>query len=270
MEINLATQTFTALGHPGRLAVFRMLMRLAPLGGRPTEIALALGIKPNTLSHHLSELEGCGLIRSTRQGRSLQYAVDFTRTAGLVAYLVDDCCRGRADILCSQHWGTQIMSHATYNVLFICSGNSARSIFAEVILNDMGAGRFKAFSAGTRPGSQLNDFAVETLNRNGLDTTGLRAKHVSEFEGPDAPRMDFVFTVCDAAAAEDCRPWSGQPVTAHWGVADPVKATGTEAEKGLAFGKAFSELYRRILAFSALPVDQLDRVALQRSIDNIA
>ncbi len=271
MEFNHATQTFMALGHPGRLSVFRMLMRLAPLGGRPTEIAEALGLKQNTLSHYLGELETCGLIRSVRQGRSLFYSVDLARTAGLVDYLVNDCCRGRADLLCQAADERTLpqMSQPPYNVLFICSGNSARSIFAEAILNRIGAGKFRAFSAGTRPGSQLNEIAVAILQRNGLRTEGLRAKHVSEFEAPDSPHMDFIFTVCDGAAAEECAPWPGQPMTAHWGVPDPVKAPGTEAEKGLAFAKAFSELNRRILAFSALSIEQLDRVALQRSLDTI-
>ena len=271
MEYDIAAQTFTALGHPGRLAVFRMLMRLAPQGGRPTEIAGALGLKPNTLSHHLDALERCGLIQSARQGRSLFYAVDLTRTAGLVDYLVNDCCRGRADLTCQNTDGRQEADMTTppYNVLFICSGNSARSIFAEAILNHFGTAKFRAFSAGTRPGSQLNPFAVDVLGRNGLDTTGLRAKHVSEFATPDAPHMDFVFTVCDAAAAEDCAPWPGQPVTGHWGLVDPVKATGTDAERGLAFAQAFAELYRRITAFAALPIEDLNRLALQRSVDSI-
>ena len=270
MELDRATQTFMALGHPGRLSVFRMLMRLAPTGGRPTEIAEALGLKQNTLSHYLGELEACGLIRSVRQGRSLFYSVDLTRTAGLVDYLVNDCCRGRADLQCASPGDRTLTSMPrAYNVLFICSGNSARSIFAEAILNRIGAGKFRAFSAGTRPGSQLNDIAVAILQRNGLRTEGLRAKHVSEFEAPDSPHMDFIFTVCDGAAAEECAPWPGQPMTAHWGVPDPVKAPGTEAEKGLAFAKAFSELNRRILAFSALSIEQLDRVALQCSLDTI-
>lgn len=271
MEIISATQTFMALGHPGRLAVFRVLMRLSPSGGRPTEIAKALGLKQNTLSHYLAELESCGLIRHDRQGRSLFYSVDLTHTAGLVDYLVNDCCRGRADLLCQSAADRDFVltSQPPYNVLFICSGNSARSIFAEAILNRIGSGKFRAFSAGTRPGSQLNDFAVGILKRNGLETEGLRAKHISEFDLPDAPHLDFIFTVCDAAAVEECAPWPGQPMTAHWGVPDPVKATGTDAEKGLAFGKAFSELNRRIMAFSALSIEQLDRIALQRSLDNI-
>lgn len=267
MEITLVTQSFMALGHPGRLAVFRMLMRLSPSGGRPTEIAKALDLKQNTLSHYLAELENCGLIRHERQGRSLFYSVDLTRTAGLVDYLVNDCCRGRADLLCNGAAERAFVttSQPPYNVLFICSGNSARSIFAEAILNRIGTGKFRAFSAGTRPGSQLNDFAVAILKRNGLETESLRAKHISEFDLPDAPHMDFIFTVCDAAAAEECAPWPGQPMTAHWGVPDPV----TDAEKGLAFGKAFSELNRRIMAFSALSIEQLDRISLQRSLDSI-
>ena len=156
-----------------------------------------------------------------------------------------------------------------YDVLFICSGNSARSIFAEAILNHIAPGKFRAHSAGTRPGTKLNPFAVEVLALNGMDTSALRAKHIAEFKAADAPQMDFVFTVCDAAAAEECAPWPGQPVTAHWGVADPVKATGTEAERGLAFANAFAELYRRITAFAALPIDELGRVALQHGVDSI-
>lgn len=270
MEIDRATQIFAALGHPGRLSVFRLLMRLAPSGGRPTEMAEVLGLKQNTLSHHLTELEACGLIRSVRQGRSLLYSVQLGQAGALVDYLVHDCCRGRADFgLADTAAGDGQGEERPYNVLFVCSGNSARSIFAEAILAGIGGGRFVAHSAGTRPGTALNPYAIEVLARNGLETAGLRAKHVSEFAADDAPRMDFVFTVCDAAAAEDCAPFAGQPVTAHWGVADPVKATGTEAEKGLAFAKAFSELSRRITAFAALPVAQLDRLALQRSVDTI-
>lgn len=271
MELMQATQTFMALGHPGRLSVFRMLMRLAPQGGRPTEIAEALAMKQNTLSHYLAELESCGLIKSERQGRSLFYSVDLTRTAGLIAYLVNDCCRGRADMVCPNDDERTLhdVTKPPYTVLFICSGNSARSIFAEALLNQLGEGKFRAFSAGTRPGSKLNDYAIDLLNRNGLDTSTLRAKHISEFQTTDAPQMDFIFTVCDAAAAEECAPWPGQPMTAHWGLPDPAKASGTDAEKGLAFAKAFADLHRRIVAFSALPVDQLDRIALQRRLDTI-
>lgn len=268
MELSDATALLNTLGHPGRLSVFRLLMRHAPQGVRPTEMAVALGFKQNTLSHYLADLEAGGLIRSERSGRSLHYAVDLGRAADMVAYLVNDCCRGRPDLWAAPASGREAMQDRIYNVLFICSGNSARSIFAEALLRQAG-GRFTVHSAGTRPGSTLNPYALTVMQRAGVDITGLRAKHISEFQGPEVPEMDFVFTVCDIAASEDCAPWPGQPITAHWGVADPVKAVGTDAEKALAFQRAFAELKRRITAFAALPQDQLDKVALQRHIDAI-
>jgi protein-tyrosine-phosphatase/DNA-binding transcriptional ArsR family regulator len=262
-----AALTLSTLGHPGRLAVFRLLMRFAPQGVRPTEIAQALDLKPNTLSHHLSDLEQAGLIAATRAGRSLFYAVRLDQLSDLLAYLVTDLGRARPDI--TPELKAFPMTDRPWNVLFICSGNSARSIFAEALLREAGKGRFNAFSAGTKPGTTLNPHAVEVLARAGLDVSGLRSKHVTEFERADAPRMDFVFTVCDTAAAEECSPWPGQPLTAHWGVPDPVKATGTEGEKALAFATAFATLRRRILAFAALPMAELEKVALQGQLDQI-
>ena len=161
------------------------------------------------------------------------------------------------------------MQDVGFNVLFICSGNSARSIFAEAILRDLGKGRFYAYSAGTRPNTTLNPFALEVLERNGHATGGMRSKHISEFQQPDSPVMDFVFTVCDAAAAEECPPWPGQPITGHWGLPDPVKATGTEAEKGLVFIQTYSALRRRIAAFVELPFAELNRISLQSRVDAI-
>lgn len=275
MEINAsppesAVQGFATLGHSGRLAVFRILMRFAPQGARPTEIAGALAMKPNTLSHHLADLTRAGLVTARREGRSLYYAADLGAVGALVEYLVDDCCRARPDICRPPSLAKdQFMTIRPFNVLFICSGNSARSIFAEAILRDLGAGKFRAFSAGTRPGSQINPCALEVLARNGHGDEGLRAKHLSEFEAADAPAMDFVFTVCDLAATEECAPWPGQPMTAHWGVADPVKAAGTDAEKGLAFAHAYGALRRRIVAFAALPFSELEKLALQQHLDQI-
>jgi ArsR family transcriptional regulator, arsenate/arsenite/antimonite-responsive transcriptional repressor / arsenate reductase (thioredoxin) len=268
MELTSATLALTTLGHPGRLAVFRLLMRFAPQGVRPMEIAEALDLKPNTLSNHLSGLEQAGLSDVAREGRSLFYRIRVAQVSELVGYLVNDCCRGRPDIcLPLLRPMEHDMADRAWNVLFLCSGNSARSIFAEAILNDVGKGRFTASSAGTRPGTELNPFALEVLAREGLDITRLRSKHVTEFQVADAPRMDFVFTVCDLAAGEDCAPWPGQPMTAHWGVPDPVKATGTDAEKALAFAQAFGNLRRRILAFAALPFAELEKVALQNHLD---
>lgn len=267
METNDASRAFATLGHPGRLAVFRLLMRFAPHGVRPTDIAQALSLKPNTLSHHLSDLTGCGLAQVRREGRFLLYSVDLDRTEALLGYLALDLGRARPDLL-APLIKERPMSD-TYHVLFICSGNSARSIFAEALLRDLGGTRFAAHSAGTRPGTQLNPFALEVLERNGHDVAPLRSKHLSEFQSDDAPAVDFVFTVCDTAASEECPPWPGQPITGHWGLPDPVKAQGTDAEKALVFAQTYGALRRRIEAFVALPMASLDRISLQNRVDAI-
>jgi ArsR family transcriptional regulator, arsenate/arsenite/antimonite-responsive transcriptional repressor / arsenate reductase (thioredoxin) len=275
METNRATALFAALAHPGRLAVLRLLIRFAPHGVRPTEMATALDLRPNTLSHHLSDLTDAGLIAADRQGRSILYRADLTAVTALVGYLVTDCGRGRPDLLAGLTDLSPIkarpntMRDTDFDVLFICSGNSARSIFAEALLRDLGQGKFQAFSAGTRPNTELNPFALEVLARNGHDVSGLRSKHISEFQQPGSIVMDFVFTVCDTAAAEECPPWPGQPITGHWGLPDPVKATGTDAEKALVFAQTYAALRRRVQAFVALPFDTLDRMSLQRRVDDL-
>jgi protein-tyrosine-phosphatase/DNA-binding transcriptional ArsR family regulator len=271
MEQRLAIHAFATLGHPGRLAVFRLLMRFAPQGVRPTEIAGALGLKQNTLSHHLADLATAGLVTVTRHGRSLFYAVDLDVTEDLIGYLAVDVGRARPDLL-APHLAARkdaTMRDTDFDVLFICSGNSARSIFAEALLRDLGKGKFQAFSAGTRPNSELNPIALEILKRNGHDVTGLRSKHISEFQQPGSIVMDFVFTVCDTAAAEECPPWPGQPITGHWGLPDPVKATGTDAERALVFAQTYAALRRRIAAFVELPFESLTRLSLQSHVDAI-
>ena len=272
MEHNRASHGFATLGHPGRLAVFRLLMRFAPQGVRPTEIAAALGLKQNTLSHHLADLTASGLVQVERRGRSLLYSVDLDVTEGLIGYLALDVGRARADLLLpllAAQKDDNPMQDTGFNVLFICSGNSARSIFAEVLLRDLGHGKFQAFSAGTRPNTELNPYALEVLRRNGHDVSGLRSKHISEYQQPGAAAMDFVFTVCDTAAAEECPPWPGQPITGHWGLPDPVKAEGTDAEKALVFAQTYGALRRRIAAFVELPFESLSRIALQAQVDHI-
>lgn len=269
MESKDAALAFATLGHAGRLSVFRLLMRFAPRPVRPTEIAAALGLKPNTLSHHLADLAAAGLIRAVRDGRSLFYSVDLETTRSLVGYLALDLGRARADLLSGLDAPAPAIPRAPLDVLFICSGNSARSIMAEALLRDLGKGRFRAFSAGTRPAAEPNAQALRILSRNGHDLTGLHSKHIDGFRQPAAPAMDFVFTVCDTSAAEECPPWSGQPVTAHWGLPDPVKATGTDAEQALAFARTYTALRRRIAAFAELPFDRLSRLSLQSSVDAI-
>ena len=155
------------------------------------------------------------------------------------------------------------------NVLFLCTGNSARSILAEAYLNSAGKGRFKAYSAGSKPGGSVNPFALALLEKNRIDTAGLRSKNWDEFAAPSAPKMDFVFTVCDNAAAEPCPFWPGQPMTAHWGVADPAAVQGSDEDKRRAFLRAFRELSTRINLLMNLPVEKLDRLVLKKKLDEI-
>jgi arsenate reductase len=155
------------------------------------------------------------------------------------------------------------------NVLFLCTGNSARSILAEAYLNTAGKGRFIAHSAGSHPAGKVNPFALELLRNNRLSTAGLRSKNWDEFAQPGAPKLDLVFTVCDNAAGEVCPIWPGQPITAHWGVADPAAVTGSDADKRKAFLRAFSELSTRINLLLALPVDKLDQGTLKRKVEEI-
>jgi len=156
-----------------------------------------------------------------------------------------------------------------FNVLFLCTGNSARSILAESILKKRGTPHFRAFSAGSHPTGRVNPHALRQLQSAGLPTEGLRSKSWDEFALPGAPRMDFVFTVCDSAAAEVCPVWPGQPVTAHWGLPDPAAVTGSEEEIERAFRDAFVTLRRRIELFLSLPLASLDQLAIKREVDRI-
>ncbi len=162
-----------------------------------------------------------------------------------------------------------MMTDKTYNVLFLCTGNSARSILAEVLVEHWSKGRFRGFSAGSFPKGVVHPLAHELLDRLHLRTTGLRSKSWNEFARPGAPVMDFVFTVCDQAAGEVCPIWPGNPITAHWGVPDPAAIEGTEARRVQAFRDAYRELENRIKLFVALPVDKLDWVAIKRRVDDI-
>lgn len=156
-----------------------------------------------------------------------------------------------------------------YNVLFLCTGNSARSIMAEVILNRLGIGKFKAYSAGSHPRGEVNPLTISLLQRLNYETADLRSKDWAEFAEPDAPPLHFVFTVCDKAAAEMCPVWPGQPMTAHWGVPDPVEVEGDELTRLAAFREAYRQLYNRIDIFVNLPIHALDELALQQHLHDI-
>ncbi len=161
------------------------------------------------------------------------------------------------------------MAERMFNVLFLCTGNSARSIMAESILRKVGAGRFRAFSAGSHPKGAVNPFALKVLDSLDYPTDGVRSKSWDEFAAPGAPVMDFVFTVCDTAAAEVCPVWPGQPMTAHWGIPDPAAVEGTEVEKTFAFRQAFKAMETRIQLFLSLPIASIDKMRLQERMDAI-
>jgi len=162
-----------------------------------------------------------------------------------------------------------VSSNQPLNVLFLCTGNSARSIMAEAILNRLGMGKFKGYSAGSHPKGAINPHTSTVLRKSNFDVSRLRSKSWDEFTTPDAPKLDFVFTVCDDAAKEACPIWPGQPMTAHWGLPDPAKAQGTEAEQALAFADAYRMLYQRISIFVSLPFDKLSKLSLQKQLDDI-
>jgi arsenate reductase len=278
--IDGVSDSFAALGHPSRLAIFRMLARRAPHGVRAGEIAEALGILPNTLTAHLAVLTRARLIGRRRIGTLVRYSLDMGGVGNLVEYLVLDCCRGRPELCAPIAAGAPagfarpetdgMTEKPRFNVLFVCTGNSARSILAEAIMNHEAGDRFRAYSAGTRPRGAIHPLAYARLRSYRYDTSGLRSKSLLEFDGPGAPRMDFVFTVCDQAANEECPTWPGRPFTGHWGIPDPAAVEGPEAERALAFAEAFRALRNRITAFVSLPLESLDALAIQVGIDEIS
>lgn len=162
------------------------------------------------------------------------------------------------------------MENKTFNVLFLCTGNSARSVMAEVLLRRFGGGRFHAYSAGSHPAGAVNLFTLEVLERNGFPTGELRSKSWDEFAQAGAPELDFVFTVCDKAAGEVCPVWPGQPITAHWGFEDPVGAEGSDEAKRRLFEKVFKEISTRVQLFVNLPFDKLDRLKLEKAVRDLA
>ncbi len=278
MEKEQAILALAALAQPTRLDAFRLLAEHEPDGLPAGEVARRLEVPHNTMSTHLAVLARAGLIAPERQSRVINYRARLDGFRELTAYLINDCCGGRSEV-CAPLFGEMqpatherkgsSMSARPYNVLFLCTGNSARSILAESILNRYGQGRFKAYSAGSHPKGQVHPYAIDLLQSLHYRTEDLRSKSWDEFAVPGAPLMDFVFTVCDDAANESCPIWPGQPMTAHWGVPDPAAATGTEAVKRAAFAEACRMLTNRISIFTSLPLVSLDRLALQKQLDEI-
>jgi protein-tyrosine-phosphatase/DNA-binding transcriptional ArsR family regulator len=270
---SLLTDRLATLSHPQRMAVFRLLMRRCPDALPAGEIASVLDLKPSTASVYLSALTQTHLISQRRKGTQLLYAVNLEAAREVVAGLFVDCCRGRADLCPPQHTdflnGLPNLTSQKLNVLFVCTGNSARSIFAEAILRDLAGDRFAVYSAGTAHQSALHPIAIELLASKGHDVAPLRSKNVTAFQGIDAKKMDFVFTVCDRAANEDYPVWPGQPISGHWGLPDPATVEGTDAQKQLAFHQTYEAMHTRLASFTALSFDLMDRATLQKHVDQV-
>jgi protein-tyrosine-phosphatase/DNA-binding transcriptional ArsR family regulator len=273
MNEDQAVAALAALAQPQRLRAYRLLMQAGGAGLSAGALGDALGMPASTLSFHLKAMAHAGLVQSVPSGRFVIYTADTGHMAALMSYLSEQCCGGQPchinDVLTHpMPWSTR-MTERRYNVLFICTANSARSIMAEAILNAQSAGRFVAHSAGSHPAGQVHAQALDLLQRHQHETSGLRSKDWAEFGTNGAPVMDFVFTVCDKAAGEVCPVWPGQPISAHWGVADPAAtADNTDAQRH-AFMDTYLVLQRRISLFLSLPLHKLDRLSLQSEVQRI-
>ncbi len=238
------------------------------------ELATALGQKPPTLSFHLAALEQAGLVQSTRQGRHIIYAVRFAGLRALFSFLTETCCGGRPD-LCGDlarllpEAEPEVHMTAAFNVLFLCTHNSARSLMAEAILEHVGKGKFNAYSAGSDPAREPMPEVLAKLRILGHDVERLRCKSWDEFTGPDAPRMDFVITLCDVLQGQQCPDFGDKPVTGAWPLPDPAKFAGSAVEHAIMINELYGMIRRRLDIFVNLPYASLDRMALKKRLDEI-
>ena len=257
-----------ALAQETRLDIFRMLVTRGPEGMPAGEIGDRLKLPSPTLSFHLNQLRHTGLVSSRRQSRLIIYTAKFRTMESLIEYLTENCCTGQMDRT-PVPTNASIASDRKLNVLFLCTNNSARSIMAESAMNRWGGGKFHGFSAGSAPRGAVHPIALQVLKELKYETAELRSKDWNEFAEPDSPLLDFVFTLCDRAAAEVCPAWPGQPVRAHWGMQDPITIAGSSAAKREAFHKVYNQLEQRIRIFTALPIETLERFALERWVTEI-
>ncbi|MFG1426001.1 metalloregulator ArsR/SmtB family transcription factor [Roseixanthobacter glucoisosaccharinicivorans] len=269
-----ATRIFDALSQVTRLETWRLLLRYVPYGLPAGDIARLLAVPHNTLSTHLAVLERAGLVTTRRDGRSILYAVDLSAAGPALSQLMSEMgfavAPRRTPLTAAfPQLRPDAANDRAYNVLLVCSANSARSLIAEALLNRDGRGRFRAYSAGSRPKRKPHPMALDLLDSLGYDTASLASKSWDGFAGPDAPQMDFIITTCDAAAGEACPTFPGHPLHAHWGLPDPILVKGTEAEQKAAFLATYRRLAGRISAFVNLPFEQLDLASLKERIAEI-
>ncbi len=275
MESSDAAQIFSALGQASRLEVLRLLISCGPNGLPAREISGRLAIPASTTSFHLAALERAGLIRATRQGRQIIYALRVVALRELLAFLTEACCGGRPE-LCGDL--TALLPPVSdesepmtpvFNVLFLCTHNSARSLMAEAILNRFAGDKFRAYSAGSHPAKTPMPEVLAKLHALGHDVSGLHSKSWQLFTGPDAPQLDFVIGLCDVIDRRTCPDFGDKAVTASWSMPDPAKFTGQGAEREAMLNELYAGLYRRIMIFSNLPFARLDRMAVRKRLDEI-
>lgn len=276
MEISAAATAFAALSQDTRLDLIRLLMAQGATGLPAGELAARLSVPPSTLSFHLAALERAGLTQSTRQGRQIVHAVHFAGLRRLLAFLTETCCGGQPELcgdlarllppLATEDKG---MTPA-FNVLFLCTHNSARSIMAEALLRTIGGTRFHAYSAGSDPVAEPSPEVIAKLRILGHDTGDLRSKSWNDFTGPNAPRMDFVITLCDTPDGDICPDFGELAVTAAWPLPDPARFHGSPVERAALLNELYAGLRRRLEIFTSLPFSALDRMALKARLDQIA
>ncbi len=275
MDSKLAADAFQALSQETRVRLLRLLAEAGPNGLGAGEIGRRLSVPQSTMSFHLAALEQAGLLQAAKRGRHVIYAVRFAGLRALLSFVTETCCGGRPDpggdlarLLPDE---TEVPAPAfmpAFNVLFLCTRNSARSIMAEAILRQVGGGRFNAYSAGSAPGEAPLPAVLEKLRSLGHDVSKLRSKSWWEFMRPEAPRMDFFITLCDAPG-EPCPEIGDRAVTGFWPLPDPALFTGTQIERGVLLNQVYGALRRRIDAFCGLPFASLDRMAVKVRLDEI-
>lgn len=273
-EVQLA---FAALAQPTRLKAFRKLVAAHPQGLPAGEIAGVCEVPHNTMSTHLTVLTRAGLITVERDGRVMNYRADVPGFRGLIRFLATDCCNGRPE-MCGDlarllpeevdDMKEDTMSPA-FNVLFLCTQNSARSIIAEALLQKVGKGRFNAYSAGSKPASKPMPEVIDRLKVLGHDVSHLRSKSWNEFTGPNAPKMDFVIALCDTLDGQVCPDFGNKAITAAWPLPDPVKFTGSTTERATLLNELYAMIRRRLEIFTSLPFSSLDKMAIKARLDEI-
>lgn len=265
---DLLVEQLQAVAQSSRFAVLRLLARHEPFGLGAGDIARLIAVQHNTLSTHLAQLESAGLVRSRKDGRRIVFAIDREATGSMLAALGK--CLAPLDVPGRPMTVPALRERQDgglrYSVLVLCTHNSARSIMAEALINREGQGRFRAFSAGSRPRGFVDPEALRLLGSLGYETDGLHSKTWQAFAEAGAPGMDFVITVCDTAAGEKCPNWPGHPLVAHWGIADPLDAGTSDAERREAFLNAYRGMSARVAAFVNLPIETMSPERLRSEL----